>query len=77
MECGCDWLRGDIMAGLTVAAYRAMARLQFGGRDWVGAGLSRLSPGERCGTGIGDELAVARALSDPARGLTAVCGAPV
>ena len=52
------------MAGLTVAAYRAMARLQFGGRDWVGAGLSRLSPGERCGTGIGDKLAVARALSD-------------
>ncbi len=56
---------------------RATARLQFDGQDWVGAGLSRLSPAERGVAGLGGQLAIARALSDLARRLTAVSGAPV
>ena len=56
---------------------RATARLQFDGQEWVGAGLSRLSPAERSVAGVGGQLAIARALSDLARHLTAVSGAHV
>jgi hypothetical protein len=48
---------------------RAMARLQFDGEEWIGAGLSRLSPAERGTAGTGGQLAIARALSDLARHL--------
>ena len=58
-------------------ATRATARLQFGDQEWMGAGLSRLSPAERGVSGVGSQLAVARALSDLARRLTAVAGTPV
>lgn len=50
---------------------RATARLQFGDYESVGVGLSRLSPAEHGFAGTGGELAVARALSDLARRLTA------
>jgi hypothetical protein len=50
---------------------RATARLQFGDYESVGVGLSRLGPAEHGFAGIGGELAVARALSDLARKLTA------
>jgi Domain of unknown function (DUF1876) len=50
---------------------QATARLQFGDHESVGVGLSRLSPAERGSAGSGGELAVARALSDLARQLTA------
>ena len=56
---------------------RATARLQFGGQEWMGAGLSRLSPAEHGVAGVGGQSAVARALSDLARHLTAGTGAPV
>lgn len=50
---------------------RATTRLQFGDHDSVGVGLSSLSPAEHGVAGAGSELAVARALSDLARRLTA------
>ena len=53
---------------------RVTARLQFGDYESVGVGLSRLGPAEHGFAGIGGiggELAVARALSDLARRLTA------
>ena len=43
---------------------RAKARLQWRGKDLVGIGLARLNPADVPVAEIGDELAVARALSD-------------
>ncbi|MGV0596704.1 DUF1876 domain-containing protein [Mycolicibacterium porcinum] len=43
---------------------RALARLHWGDTDEVGVGVARLSPADRNVTEIGDELAIARALSD-------------
>ena len=44
---------------------RAVARLQTGGaQSLAGTGLARLNPADRGVPAIGDELAVARALSD-------------
>ena len=46
---------------------QATARLQWRNQEAVGVGLARLNPTDRYSAGIGDELAVARALSDLAR----------
>jgi hypothetical protein len=54
----------------------ATARLQFGGRTWVGVGLSRLGAAERGVAGAGGQLAVAGALSDLARHLMTVTDVP-
>ena len=70
-----DRNRGDAEKGWTVSVSiderdgqtRAKARLRWRDNEAVGVGLARLSPAERYVTGIGDELAVARALSDLAR----------
>jgi Domain of unknown function (DUF1876) len=43
---------------------RAKARLSWAGRRLVGIGLARLDPADEPVAQIGDELAVARALSD-------------
>jgi hypothetical protein len=43
---------------------RAKARLHWRGKELVGVGLARLNPADEPVTEIGDELAVARALSD-------------
>ena len=44
---------------------RAVARLQTGGdQSLAGTGLARLNPSDRAVPKIGDELAVARALSE-------------
>jgi uncharacterized protein DUF1876 len=51
---------------------RAKARLRWRDQESVGVGLSRLDPTDRDVAEIGDELAVARALSDLARRLMAV-----
>jgi len=50
---------------------RAMARLQYGDHESVGVGLAALSPAEHGFAGVGNQLAVARALSDLARHLAA------
>jgi hypothetical protein len=52
-------------------ATRAKARLRWRDNEAVGVGLTRLSPAERYVRGIGDELAVARALSDLSRRIMA------
>jgi hypothetical protein len=49
----------------------ATAQLRMGDYESVGVGLSRLSPAEHGFVGVGSELAVAQALSDLARRLTA------
>ena len=43
---------------------RAKARLHWRGRDVVGVGIARLNPADRNVADIGDELALARALSN-------------
>ena len=43
---------------------RAKARLSWAGKTFVGIGLARLDPADRPVAQIGDELAIARALSD-------------
>lgn len=50
----------DEHQGLT----RAKARLRWRERESVGVGMARLNPADRDVAEIGDELAVARALSD-------------
>jgi len=50
----------DEHEGLT----RAKARLLWRERESVGVGMARLNPADRNVAEIGDELAVARALSD-------------
>jgi Rv2632c-like len=51
---------------------RAKARFRWRDQDSVGVGLAKLHPADRNVTDIGDELAVARALSDLARRLLTV-----
>lgn len=51
---------------------RAKARLQWRGNELVGVGLARLNPADEPVVEIGDELAVARALSDLANKLFAL-----
>lgn len=48
---------------------RARARLRWRGTDLVGVGIARLNPADRQVAEIGDELAVARALSNLANQL--------
>ena len=50
----------DEHEGLT----RAKARLRWREKEQVGVGMARLNPADRNVAEIGDELAVARALSD-------------
>ena len=64
---------------------RARARLHWRGSDLVGVGIARLNPADRNVAGIGDELAVARALANlsnqlfaaTARDIEAVTDEPV
>jgi hypothetical protein len=48
---------------------RAKVRLSWQGNELVGVGLARLDPADEPVTAIGDELALARALSDLAHQL--------
>lgn len=50
---------------------RAKARLRWRDQEAVGVGLARLARSERHSAQVGDELAVARALSDLARRMMA------
>ena len=51
---------------------RAKVRLSWRGNELVGVGLARLNPDDEPVVEIGDELAVARALSDLANQLFAL-----
>ncbi len=51
---------------------RAKARLAWGDKKFVGIGLARLDPADQPVAKIGDELAIARALSDLADQLLAL-----
>jgi hypothetical protein len=51
---------------------RAKARLSWAGKDYVGIGLARLDPADEPVARIGDELAIARALSDLSNQLMAL-----
>ena len=71
-----DHLSKDWTVKITIDEHqgrtRAKARLRWRDQESVGVGLSRLDPTDRDVAEIGDELAVARALSDLARRLMAV-----
>ncbi len=58
----------DEHSGLT----RAKARLRWRAKELVGVGMARLNPADRNVAEIGDELAVARALSDLGKRMLAV-----
>ncbi len=51
---------------------RAKARLAWAGKGYVGVGVARLDPADEPVSQIGDELAIARALSDLANQLFAL-----
>jgi len=51
---------------------RAFARLCWRDEEVVGVGLAKLNPSDRYFAAIGDELAVARALSDAAKQMMAI-----
>jgi hypothetical protein len=56
---------------------RAKAKLHGRGRELTGIGLARLNPGDRNIAEIGDELAVARALSNLADQLFAATASDI
>ncbi|SOX53348.1 DUF1876 domain-containing protein [Mycobacterium ahvazicum] len=56
---------------------RAKARLSLAGRKFVGIGLARLDPADEPVARIGDELAIARALTDLANQLLAVTSSDI
>jgi hypothetical protein len=58
----------DEHMGLT----RAKARLRWREKEEVGVGMARLNPDDRNVAEIGDELAVARALTDLGQRISAV-----
>jgi len=68
-------LRGDWTITISLDEHegraRATARLRGRDQESVGVGQSRLKTHDRFVAGIGDELAVARALSDLARHMMA------
>ena len=56
---------------------RAKARLSWAGKKFVGVGLARLDPADEAVTQIGDELSIARALSDLANQLFALASTDI
>lgn len=56
---------------------RAKARLPWRGKELVGVGLARLNPTDEPVAEIGDELAIARALSDLADQLIAMTASDI
>ncbi len=63
----------DITIGVSIdeddGRTRAKVRLLWRGTEYVGVGLARCNPADRDVADIGDELALARGLSDLARKL--------
>jgi hypothetical protein len=70
-----DHVRSGWIATISIDEYdgrtRAKARLRWRDQEAIGVGLSRVAPTDRFNAQIGDELAVARALSDLARRMMA------
>ncbi|BBX95799.1 DUF1876 domain-containing protein [Mycobacterium lacus] len=56
---------------------RAKARLSWAGKSIVGVGLARLDPADEPVAQIGDELAIARALTDLANQLFALTSSDI
>jgi len=56
---------------------RAKARLSWAGKKFVGVGLARLDPADEPVIQIGDELSIARALSDLANQLFALASTDI
>lgn len=64
--------RVDVLIDELDERTRAKARLSWADRDFVGVGLARLDPADEPVARIGDELAIARALTDLANQLFAL-----
>lgn len=56
---------------------RVKARLSWSGKEFVGVGWARLDPADEPVARIGDELAIARALSDLANQLFALASTDI
>lgn len=69
---GTKTCRIDVMIEEHDERTRAKARLSWAGKKLVGIGLARLDPHDEPVAQIGDELAIARALSDLASQLFAL-----
>jgi Domain of unknown function (DUF1876) len=69
---GTKTCRVDVLIEEHEERTRAKARLSWAGENLVGVGLARLDPADEPVAQIGDELAVARALSDLANQLFAL-----
>lgn len=68
---GTNTCRIDVLIEEHEQRTRAKARLSWAGKNFVGIGLARLDPEDEPVAQIGDELAIARALSDLANQLFA------
>lgn len=68
---GTQTCRIDLLVEERDERTRAKARLSWAGKTLVGVGLARLDPADQPVAAIGDELAIARALSDLANQLFA------
>ena len=75
-EVTSDHVRKDWAVDIAIDEHegqtRATARLRWRDQESVGVGLARLNPADRNVDDIGDELAVARALTDLGRRLMTV-----
>jgi Rv2632c-like len=76
-EDGTKTCRIDVLLEEHEERTRAKARLSWAGKKFVGVGLSRLDPADQPVTQIGDELAIARALSDLANQLFALASTDI
>ncbi|CAM4435122.1 hypothetical protein MB901379_01902 [Mycobacterium basiliense] len=83
MTAACDDTRAakacriDVMVQERAERTRAKARLEWGDHTLVGIGLARLDPADEPVAQIGDELAIARALTDLADQLFALTSADI
>jgi len=69
---GTKTCRIDVLVEEHEERTRAKARLSWAGKNFVGVGLARLDPADEPVPQIGDELSIARALSDLASQLFAL-----
>jgi hypothetical protein len=68
-DCSIKACHLDVLVDEHEKRTRAKARLSWKGNELVGVGLARLDPADKPVAAIGDELAIARALSDLAHQL--------
>ena len=76
-DSGNKTYRVDVLIEEHEERTRAKARLSWAGNEFVGVGLARLDPADEPVIQIGDELSIARALSDLANQLFALASTDI